>query len=90
MKQHFEINQIFFQQFSKYLNYKKDNNDLLLYILRQLINDQNVYNRNKFGESRQVGTSTEIQESEFLEKVCIFCLTHILVSRFKINWNFFK
>lgn len=60
---------IYFQQFSKYLNYKKDNNDLLLYILRQLINDQNVYNRNKFGDSRQLGGSTEIQESEFLEKV---------------------
>jgi len=56
------------RQFSKYLNYKKDNNDLLLYILRQLINDQNVYNRNKFGDSRQLGGSTEIQESEFLEK----------------------
>merc|ERR1719322_2078688 len=51
--------------FSKYLNYKKDNDELLLYILRQLVTEQSRYNRTKFGETAEEVT---IQEKEFIEK----------------------
>ncbi|KAI3385702.1 hypothetical protein SNEBB_009171 [Seison nebaliae] len=36
--------------FLKYLNYKKDNNELLLFILKQMLHDELVFKRAKFGK----------------------------------------
>lgn len=63
--QKFSIMRSIRRHFSQYLNYKKDNNELLLYILRQLVSDQNLYNRNRHGE---IADETIIQEKEFVEK----------------------
>ena len=74
----------FLQAFASYLTYKRDNNELLLFILRQLASDQLTFNRNRYrgGEVELV----EIPEEEFMEKVksgvgcwkefflCVFCL----------------
>lgn len=52
--------------FASYLTYKRDNNELLLFILRQLASDQLTFNRNRYrgGEVELV----EIPEEEFVEK----------------------
>ena len=57
-----------FQSFARYLAYKRDNNELLLFILKQLSRDQMTYNRNRYGmgEEQEV---IEVTEEEFVEKV---------------------
>lgn len=54
------------QAFARYLAYKKDNNELLFFILRQLASDQRTFNRNRYGEDIDL---VEIPEEEFVEKV---------------------
>ena len=54
------------QAFASYLAYKRDNNELLLFVLRQLASDQLTYNRNRYGGDMEV---IEIPEEEFVEKV---------------------
>ena len=56
------------QAFARYLAYKKDNNELLFFILRQLVSDQRTFNRNRFGDNIDV---VEIPEEEFVEKVSL-------------------
>ena len=58
---------MFSQTFTRYLNYKKDNNELLLYILRQLIADQTRFQRNRYGDSTE--EHVQIKEKELMEKV---------------------
>ena len=48
--------------------YKRDNNELLYFLLKQLVNDQISYNRNRYGGEEQ--DVIEIPEDEFAEKVC--------------------
>ena len=55
------------QAFARYLAYKRDNNELLLFILKQLASDQMAYNRNRYGEEQEI---LEVSEDEFVEKVC--------------------
>jgi len=52
--------------FAKYMSYKKDNNELLLYLLKNLAMETAMYMRNRYGSSevRQV----EITEKDLLEK----------------------
>merc|ERR1739838_40110 len=51
------------RKFSQYLNYKKDNNQLLLYILKEIVRNQQMYNRNRAQTDAIV-----IQEKELAEK----------------------
>ena len=51
--------------FSKYLAYKKDNNELLLFILKQLAKDQMVYTRSRHGGDIQ---TVEISAEELEDK----------------------
>ena len=55
------------QAFARYLAYKRDNNELLYFLLKQLVNDQVSYNRNRYGGEEQ--DIIEIPEDEFAEKV---------------------
>lgn len=55
------------QAFARYLAYKRDNNELLYFLLKQLVNDQISYNRNRYGGEEQ--DVIEIPEDEFAEKV---------------------
>merc|ERR1719454_1844087 len=52
--------------FSKYLSYKKDNAELLMFLLKQLVKEQTFYLRNRFGEVQD--EKIEISEKDLLEK----------------------
>lgn len=54
------------QAFANYLAYKRDNNELLLFILRQLAGDHLNFNRNRYGGDVEI---IEVPEDEFIEKV---------------------
>lgn len=55
------------QAFASYLAYKRENNELLLFLLRQLASDQLTYHRNRYGGEVEL---VEIPEEEFADKVC--------------------
>lgn len=52
--------------FSRYLAYKKDNNELLLFILKQLASNQMSYNRNRYGSD--IHDIIEVSEEDLVEK----------------------
>ena len=54
------------QAFANYLAYKRDNNELLLFILRQLASDHLTFNRNRYGGDLEI---VEVPEDEFVKKV---------------------
>ena len=56
----------FLQAFANYLSYKRDNNELLLFILKQLASDHLTFNRNRYGGDFDI---VEVPEGEFVEKV---------------------
>merc|ERR1712025_1154567 len=51
--------------FSRYLAFKKDNNELLMFVLKQLVKDQLLFYKNRW---RCEPSAIEIQEEEFLER----------------------
>jgi len=51
--------------FANYLSYKRDNNELLLFILKQLSSDHLTFNRNRYGGDFDI---VEVPEDEFVEK----------------------
>lgn len=53
------------QNFSRYLAFKRDNNELLLFILRQLIHDQASYQRNRYGTDQE---TVEISEKDLADR----------------------
>ena len=57
-----------------YLAYKKDNNELLLFILKQLAGDHLTFNRNRYGEDLDI---VEVPKQEFVENVS-WCKDHVL------------
>ena len=57
---------IFWQAFGRYLTYRRDNDELLLFILKQLVQDQLLYQRSRFGGELDV---VEVQESDFTDRV---------------------
>ena len=67
--------------FSKYLSYKRDNNELLLFLLKQLIKEQTFYLRNRFGEIKDE-QSIEIPEKDLLEKARRISITSCKVHFF--------
>jgi len=61
---------ILLQTFSRFLAYRRDNNELLLFILKQLAQDQMTFQTNRY--SAQLDT-VEISEKDIADKVN--CLT---------------
>ena len=57
----------FFQTFSRYLSFRRDNNELLLFILKQLAMDQMTFQRNRYGGELE---TIEISEKDLADKVC--------------------
>jgi len=51
--------------FARYLSFKKDNNELLVFILKQLVRDQISYYKNRYQSEPEI---IEIQEDEFQER----------------------
>jgi len=57
------------------LSYKRDNNELLLFTLKQLVNEQIVYERARHGgsASEDIGIDTiSVSEEDLVEKVTCF------------------
>lgn len=57
---------LLFQAFGRYLTYRRDNDELLLFILKQLVQDQLMYQRSRFGGELDV---VEVLESDFIDRV---------------------
>ncbi|XP_062522583.1 DNA replication licensing factor mcm2-like isoform X2 [Corticium candelabrum] len=51
--------------FGRYLTYRRDNDELLLFILKQLVQDQVMYQRSRFGGELDI---VEVQESDFTDR----------------------
>jgi len=58
------------QTFQKYLSFKKDNSELLFYILRQMALDQLTYIRCVQGPDAAV---IEVSEKDLIDRVSIYC-----------------
>ena len=54
------------QAFSQYLAYRRDNNELLLFVLKQLAKEQITFFRSRYRSEPDV---IEIQEDEFTDRV---------------------
>ena len=68
---------VFFQQaFSQYLAYRRDNNELLLFVLKQLAKEQITYFRSRYRSEPDV---IEIQEDEFIDRVRLLYFLFYLV-----------
>merc|ERR1711936_1135119 len=63
--QKFSVMKAMKRNFARYLSFKRDNNELLLFILRQLTQDQASYMRSRYGTEQGV---IEISEADLLDK----------------------
>lgn len=57
---------LFSQTFARYLSFRRDNNELLLFILKQLVAEQVTYQRNRFGAQQD---TIEVPEKDLADKV---------------------
>merc|ERR1711990_645027 len=53
------------RNFNRYLAYKRDNNELLLFVLRGLAGETATYMRNRYGTEQEV---VEVQERDLADK----------------------
>ncbi|XP_069792376.1 DNA replication licensing factor MCM2 isoform X2 [Narcine bancroftii] len=63
--QKFSVMRSMRKTFSRYLTFKRDNNELLLFILKQLVAEQATYQRNRYGAQQDI---IEIPEKDLIEK----------------------
>ncbi|KGL75325.1 DNA replication licensing factor mcm2, partial [Tinamus guttatus] len=63
--QKFSVMRSMRKTFSRYLSFKRDNNELLLFILKQLIAEQVMYQRNRYGAQQD---TIEIPEKDLVDK----------------------
>merc|ERR1711983_505882 len=63
--QKFSVMKSMKRKFSKYLTFKRDNNELLPFILRQLASETATYMRNRYGTEQEV---IEVPEKDLMEK----------------------
>merc|ERR1719203_2187814 len=53
------------RKFSRYLAFKRDNNELLLFVLKQLAQETATYMRNRYGTEQEV---IEVSENDLLDR----------------------
>merc|ERR1719357_1162343 len=63
--QKFSVMRTMKKTFARYLSFKRDNNELLLFILKQLVAEQVSYQRNRYGVQND---TIEIPEKDLNEK----------------------
>uniref|UniRef100_A0A3Q3NIT7 DNA replication licensing factor MCM2 n=1 Tax=Labrus bergylta TaxID=56723 RepID=A0A3Q3NIT7_9LABR len=63
--QKFSVMRSMRKTFARYLAFRRDNNELLLFILKQLVNEQVAYQRNRYGVQND---SIEIPEKDLQDK----------------------
>lgn len=80
--QKFSVTKTMRKNFAKYLSYRRDHNELLLFLLKQLVNDQLAYLKHK--SSRNVDLSAvTIPEDEFVDRVIIYFVFVVVVYHLK-------
>jgi DNA replication licensing factor MCM2 len=76
--QKYSITKTMKKNFAKYLTYKRDNNELLLFLLRQLITDQLSYLKHKTSRSsKAVFDEVTIPEEDFIDKAKQLKITNV-------------
>jgi len=60
--------------FARYLAYKRDNNELIFFLLRQLVHEQTVYLRNRFDTEPD---TIEILESDLVDRARQINITNL-------------
>ncbi|XP_075839650.1 DNA replication licensing factor MCM2 [Microtus pennsylvanicus] len=63
--QKFSVMRSMRKTFARYLSFRRDNNELLLFILKQLVAEQVTYQRNRFGAQQD---TIEIPEKDLMDK----------------------
>uniref|UniRef100_A0A2C9K1B1 DNA replication licensing factor MCM2 n=1 Tax=Biomphalaria glabrata TaxID=6526 RepID=A0A2C9K1B1_BIOGL len=63
--QKFSVMRTMRKTFARYLSFRKDNNELLLFILKQLAQDQIAFHRNRYGTDME---QVEISEKDLADK----------------------
>uniref|UniRef100_A0A8B9S7Q9 DNA replication licensing factor MCM2 n=1 Tax=Apteryx owenii TaxID=8824 RepID=A0A8B9S7Q9_APTOW len=63
--QKFSVMRSMRKTFSRYLSFKRDNNELLLFILKQLVAEQVMYQRNRYGAQQDI---IEVPEKDLVDK----------------------
>ncbi|KAM9324411.1 DNA replication licensing factor MCM2 [Gastrophryne carolinensis] len=63
--QKFSVMRSMRKTFARYLAFRRDNNELLLFILKQLVTEQVTYQRNRYGAQQD---SIEVSEKDLVEK----------------------
>merc|ERR1712038_1875406 len=63
--QKFSVMKSMKRKFQRYLAFKRDNNELLLFVLRQLAQETATYMRNRYGTEQEV---IEVTENDLLER----------------------
>merc|ERR1719150_2550611 len=66
--QKFSVMKAMKRNFARYLTYKRDNNELLLFILRQLTQETVAYMRTRYGRDDEEQEVVEVAENDLLEK----------------------
>merc|ERR1719512_699147 len=63
--QKFSVMKSMKRKFSRYLAFKRDNNELLLFVLKQLAQETTTYMRNRYGTEQEV---IEVSENDLLDR----------------------
>jgi len=63
--QKFSVTKSMSKTFSRYLAFRRDNNELLLFVLKQLAQDQMTFQRNRYGGELE---TVEISEKDLADK----------------------
>ncbi|CAI5767388.1 DNA replication licensing factor MCM2 [Podarcis lilfordi] len=63
--QKFSVMRSMRKTFSRYLAFRRDNNELLLFILKQLVSEQTMYQRNRYGAQQD---TIEVPEKDLVDK----------------------
>merc|ERR1719150_3665263 len=66
--QKFSVMKAMKRNFARYLSFKRDNNELLLFILRQLAQETVTYMRTRYGRGDEEQEVVEVAENDLLEK----------------------
>ncbi|KAK3611229.1 hypothetical protein CHS0354_005239 [Potamilus streckersoni] len=72
--QKFSVMRTMRKTFGRYLAFRKDNNELLLFILKQLAQDQMTFQRNRYGTDQEV---IEISEKDLADKARQINITNL-------------
>uniref|UniRef100_A0A0N7ZC12 DNA replication licensing factor MCM2 n=1 Tax=Scylla olivacea TaxID=85551 RepID=A0A0N7ZC12_SCYOL len=63
--QKFSVTRTMKKNFARYLSYKRDNNELLFFLLRQLVHEQTTYMRSRYGPDHDV---VQVSEKDLLDR----------------------